>query len=1426
VLFLILDREKVNTQKRLDSFSTIMASTNNEVSSNIKTQHHSLPHKKRKDSHLSLESNDSHRSSVYRTSIVVDASLAAKVDGDSSSSSTRNDHCAQKEVSEATNDFDDKRQTAGYDMRTKSNALDDKTDITVSHECKLSDSESNSRQNEAGAYIPESSSSPEIIMKIKDESKVDITSSCEPASTTKNETSIDDGSDRSMKSNETEFAELVSEAEMLTKCNDLSREVAAKSTVADSEIIDIQTSLNKGDKSNASTNGPVPKFLEKQTTHFETEIACTDQIHDNSFSYKEEFHAHASKDSKAPEATKAFSTRGGGILRRRSASDEQKGQEIQESNHTSLRFGKKRSYSEVCAPPKFKVHFTRRIEIGQDRMDEKKNSKAMHENDDNDSQATVSVVCASATAGICSSEKVDGESMRPPRNRVQSLDFSLAETSVRSSIELYGFDDFSSAGTFSSKIPHSTTSSGRNIMFERRLPSKKRKESHDLLAQRHQLRKGSYDLSVSFGDGPNDQQRPQSKALEDSYKRIRKGSHDISVTFEDVKRVRADSTASLIIDVLLSPRKYSSDANSIANLTALGDPSDYTIEVKTDADHIRLDDHDENGSLHHTSQLDMSGLDDIDEEKKPNSRTKAPTFPLTLDNDDSCESHGTFDSSSRPILLSSSLHTTGSGASALVPDPDKSTSGMPIANTIDQSSLAVASMSARRERLESWGAMSDLSLPYGSDSALMVNLLGAWQQSDGANAEQSPSIEQVLFMDDNMGSIPPRILMGIRSRLNSIASLSEASLGDALPPLATSTHHSEMIVDVGGHIEDCVVAAMATVEDDIAALASAVENAADFGFEFDENSHIDLMVAQFSTDAACETSSLSRNSKRPRSWSTSSGMISVDYNAVQAAVEAAEAAKETLGLAGLPEKKEEEPFTAKETLAKTNRRKLPLKRNSESFPLPSANSESDAIKSSKRSRPVAEGQVAENVAALMTTPAPTEVKSAAAPKKPKRTSTVSTKRRGRQEAATGPQPVLSTDAGVTTSAPEIKKATGQSEDDSGDDTANVQFSCSKAAKQAKQTGQSNQKWESMYNCLVEYANIRKVEDTASLSEKEKETWVWDGNVPTNYKSKDGKALGRWVNNQRSAKSKGTLKEDREERLIDAGLKWSVMASNSWNLMLNELTVYINEQTSKGITWDGNVPTNYQIKTKLDSEFAGEDKNLGRWVNRQRSMYQAGKLRKARQLELEKIGLKWSMLATTSWDSMFETLEKYVSHQTKDSNVWDGNVPANYKTDDNPPRSLGRWINRQRSAFIKRKLKQEYIDKLNAIGLKWSVHHRHGDNGTEDCDDFDSDKDDDYNFDCGEQENCIEMKIPIADLPVSSIAPDCMTSTGVMLAVSVGPSIEGSLIHNDSKAKVKLDHTSDDIVEKDNISVVDVEGQKVDIANACGVKIQYIETASV
>lgn len=258
-------------------------------------------------------------------------------------------------------------------------------------------------------------------------------------------------------------------------------------------------------------------------------------------------------------------------------------------------------------------------------------------------------------------------------------------------------------------------------------------------------------------------------------------------------------------------------------------------------------------------------------------------------------------------------------------------------------------------------------------------------------------------------------------------------------------------------------------------------------------------------------------------------------------------------------------------------------------------------------------------------------------------------------------------------------------------------------------GQSNQKWDDMFDCLVAYVAEQRVKCTKGMTEEEQKEWEWDGNVPTTYKTKDGKALGRWINNQRSAKSKGSLKKDRDARLVSTGLKWSVLTTNSWTDMMDELRIYVRDKTSDGKPWDGNVPTNYRIRgnTASDGAEIDEEKNLGRWINRQRSLFQAGKLKKDRQVELEKIGLKWSVLSTTSWQSMYEALCKYAEEKKAldPNHSWDGNVPANHKTNDSPPKSLGRWVNRQRSAYAKKKLKKNFVDKLESIGLRWAVHDK-------------------------------------------------------------------------------------------------------------------------
>ncbi len=113
-------------------------------------------------------------------------------------------------------------------------------------------------------------------------------------------------------------------------------------------------------------------------------------------------------------------------------------------------------------------------------------------------------------------------------------------------------------------------------------------------------------------------------------------------------------------------------------------------------------------------------------------------------------------------------------------------------------------------------------------------------------------------------------------------------------------------------------------------------------------------------------------------------------------------------------------------------------------------------------------------------------------------------------------------------------------------------------------GQSNQKWDEMYECLVLYVKEERAKSTKGLSEEEAEKWEWSGNVPTMFKTNDGKALGRWINNQRSAKSKGTLKREREIKLVSTGLKWSVLTTNAWTDMMRELRLYVDEQVNTSL----------------------------------------------------------------------------------------------------------------------------------------------------------------------------------------------------------------------------------------------------------------------
>jgi hypothetical protein len=591
-------------------------------------------------------------------------------------------------------------------------------------------------------------------------------------------------------------------------------------------------------------------------------------------------------------------------------------------------------------------------------------------------------------------------------------------------------------------------------------------------------------------------------------------------------------------------------------------------------------------------------------------------------------------------------------------------------------------------------------------------------------------------------SVPSRISLhhnaNQRDRISSVASLSEVSV--TLPML----FDLEALAGVGGaagpagigggsvgssgfgvHAGDLqayVAAAVASVGDQLVELAEAVENAAAGADDVlgllkpghdSETSSIASPLIGAASDGArhshrkAKDASLSSSVSgggRPRTWSTGSGKLSVDYEAVQAAIDAGHAAAGTLDIAStesssaLASKRSPTRDSSKAKACRaTSRRKLPIARRDGTGNPPSNG------KNRKRKNANVDAEEAEEIRDRARAAAGYKLPSSKA-KSDGYKKAPPLKKRAKRDSPD----IAASDSDLAAQTPVVSnRGILFTPDDAAVPPLTLSANNVQSASDSPRIdAPANKKWEMMYKALVDYAKEREEIETNGMSADDKSRWMWDGHVPTNYKTKDGKPLGRWVNNQRSAKGKGTLKDDRADRLVEAGLKWTEQRSTGWTTMLQELKIYIEGQTKLGKKWDGNVPTGYQIKARPGSTFQGEDKNLGRWVNRQRSMFQAGRLQKDRQIELENLGLKWSMIQTVSWDEMFDALIVYVEEQrSKAGGKWDGNVPTGYRTSGEPSRALGRWINRQRSAYAKNRLKDEYKEKLSLLGLKWS--HREG-----------------------------------------------------------------------------------------------------------------------
>ena len=192
----------------------------------------------------------------------------------------------------------------------------------------------------------------------------------------------------------------------------------------------------------------------------------------------------------------------------------------------------------------------------------------------------------------------------------------------------------------------------------------------------------------------------------------------------------------------------------------------------------------------------------------------------------------------------------------------------------------------------------------------------------------------------------------------------------------------------------------------------------------------------------------------------------------------------------------------------------------------------------------------------------------------------------------------------------------------------------------------------------------------------------DCNVPQNYEA--NKTLGHWVNNQRTVFRNGKLSNVRVKSLNVIGFVWEPLKQNKevwndvWTAHYDDLVTY------KAENGNCNVPQNYEA-----------NKSLGNWVHNQRTAFKVGKLSEEQVRKCNGIGFEWEPRKRhfdAGWKARYDELIYY-----KDQHG-DSNVPIDYK----PNKSLGRWVNTQRTSFKNNKLSKERTRLLNQIGFVWKL----------------------------------------------------------------------------------------------------------------------------
>lgn len=190
----------------------------------------------------------------------------------------------------------------------------------------------------------------------------------------------------------------------------------------------------------------------------------------------------------------------------------------------------------------------------------------------------------------------------------------------------------------------------------------------------------------------------------------------------------------------------------------------------------------------------------------------------------------------------------------------------------------------------------------------------------------------------------------------------------------------------------------------------------------------------------------------------------------------------------------------------------------------------------------------------------------------------------------------------------------------------------------------------------------------------KEYYLTYGNldIPTNYKSTDGKHLGNWILRQRQLYKSNSLTDEQIKKLDSIGMDWMDRVNRVWENGFIEAKNYSEEYGNLS------VPKNYRSNT---------DFPLGIWIQRQRSSYKNNKISEDRIKRLTDIGMNWN---PDNWESRFNLVRQYYEEH--------GNINISQKEIIQGV-WLGKWIVSQKKAMQEGKLTHEQIEMLKTLPIE-------------------------------------------------------------------------------------------------------------------------------